>query len=148
MQLVFLESSNGLRLTKTVTATETKSYPNVKAVNSYTYDIPNNADGMREFERLLRHHSNAGHCMLKGQLKKELNDASRAGWSDKQAYAEYLVLDLDGMSVPGFSAKQSMTADDVQRIAELVIAQLPAPFHIVSYIAQASSSLGLKGDRV
>lgn len=148
MQLVFLESSNGLRLTKAVSATETKSYPNVKAVNSYTYDVPNNADGMREFERLLRHHSNAGHCMLKGQLKKELKDESRAGWSDKQAYAEYLVLDLDGMTVPGFSAKQSMTADDVQRIAELVIAQLPAPFHIVSYIAQASSSLGLKGDRV
>lgn len=148
MKLVFLESSNGLRLTKNISKTETRSYPNVRAVNSYTYTVLPNAEGMREFDKLLRHHSNEGHCLLKGQLKRDLQDESRAGLTDKQAYAEYLVLDLDGMTVPGFSAKQSMTADDVQRIAELVIAQLPAPFHIVSYIAQASSSLGLKGDRV
>ena len=45
MQLVFIESSNGIRLTKHVSATETKSYPNVKAVNSHHYDVPPSAEG-------------------------------------------------------------------------------------------------------
>ncbi|WP_291812739.1 primase-helicase family protein [Limnobacter sp.] len=52
------------------------------------------------------------------------------------------------MNVPGFTNKKELTADDVQRAADTVIAQLPAEFQDVTYIAQASSSLGMKGDRV
>ena len=69
MQLVFIESSNGIRLTKHVSATETKSYPNVKAVNSHHYDVPPSAEGMRTFTSLLREHSADGHCLIKGKLK-------------------------------------------------------------------------------
>lgn len=144
MHLVFLESSNGLRLTKQISATETKSYPNVKMVNSHHYDI----DNMDDFENLLRKHANLGHCLLKGKLKRQLKNESRAGFGDRQSYADYLVLDLDGMSIPGYTAKQQLTSTDVTRIAEIVIAQLPAAFQDVTYIAQASSSLGFKGNRV
>ena len=148
MQLVFLESSNGLRLTKHVSRTETKSYPNVKSVTSHHYDVPPTAEGMRDFTSLLRVHSAKGECLLKGPLKQQLTDESRAGKSDRNAYVEYLVLDLDSMNVPGFTNKKQLTADDVQRTADTVIAQLPAAFQDTTYIAQASSSLGMKGDRV
>lgn len=148
MQLVFIESSNGLRLTKHVSATETKSYPNVKAVTSHHYDVTPSAEGMREFSSLLRKHSAEGHSLLKGRLKKQLNDESRASHTDRNAYAEYLVLDLDSMHVPGFTNKAQLQADDIQRVADTVITQLPKEFQDVTYIAQASSSMGMKGDRV
>lgn len=148
MQLVFLESSNGLRLTKHVSTTETKSYPNVKLVDSHHYDVPSSAEGLQELSSLLRKHSAEGHCLIKGPLKRPLKNESRAGVTDRNAYVEYIVLDLDGMNVPGFTNKKQLTADDVQRAADTVIAQLPAAFQDVTYIAQASSSLGMKGDRV
>ena len=148
MQLVFIESSNGLRLTKHVSATETKSYPNVKAVTSHHYDVTPSAEGMRDFSSLLRKHSAEGHSLLKGRLKKELNNESRASHTDRNAYAEYIVLDLDSMTVPGFTNKIQLTAADIQRIADSVITQLPPAFQDVTYIAQASSSMGMKGDRV
>ena len=148
MQLVFIESSNGLRLTKHVSATETRSYPNVKAVTSHHYDVTPSAEGMRDFSSLLRKHSAEGHSLLKGRLKKELNNESRASHTDRNAYAEYIVLDLDSMTVPGFTNKTQLTAADIQRIADSVITQLPPAFQDVTYIAQASSSMGMKGDRV
>ena len=74
MQLVFVEPSNGLRLTKHVSATETRSYPNVKAVTSHHYDVTPSAEGMRDFSSLLRKHSAEGHSLLKGRLKKQLNN--------------------------------------------------------------------------
>lgn len=148
MQLVFIESSNGLRLTKHVSTTETRSYPNVKAVTSHHYDVTPSAEGMRSFSSLLRKHSAEGHSLLKGRLKKELNNESRASHTDRNAYAEYIVLDLDSMTVPGFTNKTQLTAADIQRIADSVITQLPPAFQDVTYIAQASSSMGMKGDRV
>ena len=148
MQLVFIESSNGLRLTKHVSATETRSYPNVKAVTSHHYDVSPSAEGMRDFSSLLRKHSAEGHSLLKGRLKKELNNESRASHTDRNAYAEYIVLDLDSMTVPGFTNKTQLTSADIQRIADSVIVQLPPAFQDVTYIAQASSSMGMKGDRV
>ena len=148
MQLVFVEPSNGLRLTKHVSATETRSYPNVKAVTSHHYDVTPSAEGMRDFSSLLRKHSAEGHSLLKGRLKKQLNNESRASHTDRNAYAEYIVLDLDSMTVPGFTNKTQLTSTDIQRIADSVIVQLPPAFQDVTYIAQASSSMGMKGDRV
>ena len=148
MQLVFVEPSNGLRLTKHVSATETRSYPNVKAVTSHHYDVTPSAEGMRDFSSLLRKHSAEGHSLLKGRLKKQLNNESRANHTDRNAYAEYIVLDLDSMTVPGFTNKTQLTSTDIQRIADSVIVQLPPAFQDVTYIAQASSSMGMKGDRV
>lgn len=148
MQLTFLESSHGTRLTKTITPTETKSYPNVRTFSSTSYNVPADATGLTQFEQLLRQHAAAGHCLLKGPLKQQLNNESRAGMGDRLAYCEYLVLDLDGVNVAGFTAKSSLTSIDITRIAEQVITSLPPEFHDISYIAQASSSLGMKGDKV
>ena len=148
MELVFLKSSNGVRLTKTVTPSETRSYPNVRNVTSVHHTITADQRGLDQFESYLRSYADDGHCLLKGKLKQPLIDESRAGSTDRLAYCEYLVFDLDGVKVPGFANKQGLTSADLIRVAEQVIISLPPEFHEVSYIAQASSSLGLKGDRV
>ena len=51
-----------------------------------------------------------------------------------------LVLDVDGLhtSNPG----------DLQALADKIVLQLPEVFHNVSYIAQASASLGFKKNTV
>ena len=148
MQFVFLESSNGLRLTKHVSTTETKSYPNVKDVTSYHCDVEPSAAGLKELTSLFLEHSAGGRCLLKGPLKKQLTNESRRGQSDKLAYSEYIVLDLDGLYVDGYKHKAPITSKEVKRLAKLVMSQMPAVFQDVSYIAQASSSMGMKGDRV
>ena len=61
--------------------------------------------------------------------------------ADRVASTELLVLDIDGIQMPG-----SLT--DVRTVAEKIIAQLPECFQDVSYIAQASASLGFKKDKV
>ena len=148
MEFVFLESSNGLRLTKQVSAKETKSYPNVREVYSFHSDIEASAEGLKELKSLILKHSADGHCLIKGPLKKVLTGESRRGQSDKLAYAEYIVLDLDGLYVDGYKHKSRLTSKDVERVAKLVMSQMPAALQDVSYIAQASSSMGMKGDRV
>ena len=148
MQFVFLESSNGLRLTKHVSAKETKSYPNVKDVTSFHFDIEPSAEGLQDLTLLILKQSADGHCLLKGPLKKQLTNESRRGQSDKLAYSEYIVLDLDGLYVDGYKHKPDLKGKDIERIAKLVMSQMPAALQDVSYIAQASSSMGMKGDRV
>lgn len=146
MKLTFLEAADGTRLSKTITPTETKSYPNVKAVTSHEVVIKD-AD-LAVFADTLRTHANKGHCLLKGPLRTTLNNESRKGATDNVAYCDFVVIDLDNVRLPGFKVPRKMTREDVVRIAGIAVALLPEIFHNVSYIAQASSSLGFKEDRV
>lgn len=149
MRATFLASSAGLRLTKTITPTESRSYPDVKMVSSTQYDVPLNAKWADDFTQLLRDHGAKGHCLLKGPLKQPLVNESRAGVGDKTAYADLLILDLDNLALPaGIIGKPPLTSVDVTRIAEEIISQLGPAFKDVTYIAQASSSLGRKVGRV
>ena len=148
MEITFLESANGLKLSKTISPKGTKSYPNVRLVNSVKYNVDKTQEGLKSFEILLREHARKGDCLLKGNLRRSLLNQSRAGHSDKNAYAEFIVFDLDNVLLPQVMSKSLLTSNDVSRIAEIVITNLPGIFHDVSYIAQASSSLGMKKDRV
>tara|TARA_B100000508_G_scaffold57925_1_gene45075 strand:+ start:8149 stop:10671 length:2523 start_codon:yes stop_codon:yes gene_type:complete len=148
MELVFLEAASALRLTKQITNKKTTPYPHVRKINSHHYQIEKTNKGLKEFETLLRSHAAKGNCLLKGPLKKQLKNQSRAGQGDKNAYSDYIVLDIDNICVPGFLSKSSLTNLDIGRVAEIIITSLPETFHDVSYIAQASSSFGLKNDRV
>ena len=141
MEVTFLEASNGLHLSKSYSSVGAKPYPNVKHVTSHHKEISNDNIGLAALEKLLREHGDLGHCLLKGPLKRPLKGESRAGKSDRIAYSNLLVLDIDGLELPGYS-------NDVERLAMQVILELPEVFHDVSYIAQASSSLGLKGKKV
>ena len=60
--------------------------------------------------------------------------------SERANTTQLLVLDVDGLitSNPG----------DLQALADKIVLQLPEVFHNVSYIVQASASLGFKKDTV
>ena len=147
MRVTFLESSHGIRLTKTISATESKSYPDVKSVSSHEYIVPNDPNWIHNFASLIDKHGKLGHCLLKGPLRKPAINESRAGLGDKIAYSDLLVLDIDNLRLPGVP-RSGITSADCQKIADIILADLGPEFANVSYIAQASSSLGRKIDRV
>ena len=93
MQVSFLEASNGLPLSKVITAKETKPYPFVKNVTSHKYDVTD----IGELYDLVEKHSALGHCLLKGNHKNDLVDRSRAGSVRRQDLNQLLVLDFDGI---------------------------------------------------
>ena len=68
--------------------------------------------------------------------------------TDRAAQTELLVLDLDGIEFPISATKSTLSEFDIQTIAEQFVTYLPPEFQDVSYIAQASASLGMKGNKV
>ena len=150
MKVTFLEATNGLVLSKHYPTTgDVKPYPHVRDVTSHEYNIQTSQAGLQHLESLIRQHSASGHCMLKGPLKRPLVAESRAQKSDRLALTGLLVLDFDAIALPRRIVRSNkLSAHDVQLIAEQIIADLPPVLHEVSYIAQASASLGLKGDRI
>ena len=148
MEVTFLEASNGLRLSKNYSSEGSKPYPNVKHVTSHKHTISLDNAGLIDLERLIRSHGDKGHCLLKGPLKRTLKDESRAGKCDRVAYSNLLVLDVDGLELPGYVDLKKVNSSDIQRLSAQVLNELPESFNDVSYIAQASSSLGLKGKKI
>lgn len=148
MRVTFLESSHGIRLTKTISKTESKSYPDVKTVTSTEYDVPVDGNWTAQFAALLAKHGALGHCLLKGPLKKPAVNESRAGLSDKVAYSDLLVLDIDNLKIPRGMFSVPMQSADVKRIADMILCQVDDQLKDVSYVAQASSSLGRKPEHV
>ena len=144
MEVSFLEASNGLPLSKAITHKGTKPYPFVKNVNSHKYVI----NDIGELYDLVQKHAALGHCLLKGNPKHDLVDRSRAGSVRRQDLNQLLVLDFDGIDHPAHLQQTTYTESDVSRLAEVLVHQLPEPLHSVSYIAQASSSLGFKGSKI
>ena len=151
MQITFLESQNGLSLSKNYDEKNGfNNYPHVKSVTSHQYNISLDAKGLTRLENLIREHSKKGNCLLKGNLKKPLVNESRAGQTSKTETTNLLVLDVDGVKLPksiNFTAKK-LTKKDVTFLANQVIDELPIELKNVSYIAQASASLGLKSDKI
>ena len=96
MKVTFLEATNGLKLSKYIGLTETKSYPFVKNVTSYEESYNKDKKGLDAFATSLQAHAQQGHCLLKGNLKNQLKDESRAGQTDRTANTDLLVLEVDG----------------------------------------------------
>jgi hypothetical protein len=150
MKVTFLEASNGVSLSKHYAANgDVRPYPHVKDVTSYEYDIPVSKVGFQQLEDLLRSNAALGRCMLKGPVRRPLINESRAQKSDRLALTGLLVLDFDSIILPRrIMRSKKLDRNDVQLIAEQIIADLPAELHDVSYIAQASASFGMKGERI
>lgn len=144
MQLNFLSASNGLPLTKTFSATGSTPYPLVTNVDSHTFTV----DTISDFHDLIRQQSQLGHCLLKGDLKQPLVNESRKGKSNRNAYTDLLVLDIDGLRIPNTKfSSNPLTSVHIEHIANMIISALPDALHDVSFVAQASSSFGMKNDR-
>jgi hypothetical protein len=149
MQLTFLEAANGQRLSKRhCPKTGFTPYPHVKSVSSHEQNIPLDITGLAMLEQLIRDHGEQGYCLLKGNLKRPIQNESRAGKTDRIGYSNLLVLDIDGITIPGHTNPKTFTDKDVSTLAKAVMRELPAEVQDCSFIAQASSSLGLKGDKV
>ena len=144
MEIIFLKAKQ--KLVKEITTEGTKPYPLAKNFTSEHYTIEPNKKGFDKFYELLHTHATAGHALHKGDLKKKLKNESRALMTDRTAATQLLVLDLDGITFPG--AKTAYNTYDIQNIAEAFVQYLPQEFKDVSYIAQASASLGLKSNKI
>ena len=81
--LTFMQASNGVRLAKEFTPTSKKSYPNVAKFDSHAYEVANDAAGLKQMHSLMIAHAAKGHALLRGQLKKQLKDQSRAGQTQR-----------------------------------------------------------------
>ena len=149
MQLTFLEAANGQRLSKRHCPKDGFTpYPHVKSVTSHENTLQLNKAGLAMLEQLIRDHGQQGHCLLKGNLKRPIQNESRAGKTDRIGYSNLLVLDIDGITIPNHTNPKTFTDKDVSTLAKAVMRELPAEVQDCSFIAQASSSLGLKGDKV
>jgi hypothetical protein len=86
---------------------------------------------------------------MKGSLKRDLVDESRAGQTNRTELTNLLVLDIDGIRLPkSTNSGDKLSSTDVTFLANQIVAELPIELRDVSYVAQASASLGLKGDKV
>ena len=145
MEVVFLKAKQ--RLIKQITPKGITPYPLIKKVTSYHYKIDKTNEGFDKLFEYIQKHAATGACMYKGLLKRKIKKESRAFLTDRIAQTELLVLDLDGVDFPLVS-KSTLNTHDIQTISEQFISYLPPEFHDVSYIAQASASLGLKSNKV
>lgn len=144
--VTFLEAK--MPLAKRFTLQGVDSYPLAKRFTSYAFELSPDAAGLEQLETSLRHHANKGHCLYKGQLKEPLVEESRAGKTLISGKTQLLVIDIDKYELPNYNTRQAFDADTLRDIAETVISRLPAELNKVSYIAQASSSLGTAADKV
>ena len=131
-----------------------RAYPHAKTITSFTEEIDLEKEGVVEYRAaLLKYgHSTPGNkkggcALLKGSLTKRLVNEPRRGVTDKSADTQNLVLDIDGLPLP-VKLGATMGAKHVKKVAEGVLALLPAELHECSYVAVASSSFGLKDDKI
>jgi len=147
MRVTFLGAANGRNLSKHHDGENNFTpYPHVKKVTSYEHDINNIA----ELYDAIVEHAGVGHCLLKGNLKRALVEESRAGTTDRAQPTNLLVLDFDGISLPGhnFAPYWNIDSDKFKDIAEALLRCMPSELQNVSYIAQASSSIGFKDNAI
>jgi len=139
MELVFLQAKKPL--CKEISDQGTKPYPLTKNFTSHHHEIDTDKKGFTQFYKLLTKYAATGACLHKGLLKQPLQDEPRALMSDRNASTQLLVLDIDGLSYKASNV-------GIGTLAEMIILQLPEIFHNVSYVAQASASLGFKKDKL
>jgi hypothetical protein len=130
-------------LAKVFTKNGSRSYPLAKNFTSYAKSYTDLAG----LEGALKEHSIKGHCLLKGHPDEKLNNERRRGKVNRDQRTNLLVIDLDDIESP-FEIPERVDKEFVARLAERLVKYLPEEFQDVSFIAQASSSLGLGGSKV
>ena len=111
---------------------EKTSYPNVWQVTSYS----ETATDLAELEKLIIKHGALGHCLLKGNVMRQLTDESRANSTDRNAPTDWLCLDFDGIDPsPTPPSTTPVTVDSILMAMGL---------GNVSYVLQWSASMGIE----
>lgn len=130
MNIFFLQASVPL----------TKSYSKVgsdiiKTPYPMTWEftsIKESVKTLRDFEALLKNHAAQGNCVLKGTIRRDLVQESRAGSTSTGDTTEWIVLDLDGLA-------ENTTID--MFLAEMGLQD-------ISYIVQWSASYGISDKKI
>ncbi len=127
----FLEAADGTPLTKTFVRNDdgtfdTVPYPQVYHVTSHRFDVQN----IREFYNVLVEQAEKNHCMLKGELDRDLTNETRAGHTDPTMRTGFIVLDLDFED--GWESVDAFLYDVDPELAN------------VSYVLHHSASSGIK----
>lgn len=124
MQLTFLEAAVPLTKTyeKTSDGISKTPYPHVYEVTSHRESVKD----LKGFHAALTKHAALNHCLLKGNVTRDLVKESRAGSTDSNAPTDFIVFDIDGLPVK--SVEDFLTAIGLAD---------------VSYIVQYSASHGI-----
>lgn len=155
MRLHFIEAPKDGKLRKQIGNANgiDTSYPQVKYLSSYEYEVEKSKDGLGKYRKLLQEQGLQGRALMKGLFPHELQCESRAGLIKNEGTTSLLILDIDGLDLDlnelskGKTVKH-MTKRDVENVAESVISMLPEELHNVSYVAVASSSFGISAKQV
>ncbi len=124
-------------------------YPSAKNFTSVEIHTPLTHEGVAERFKAISDHASLGSALLKGPLTQPLENESRAGKSDKHTPTQTIVFDFDGLNIFKFvHLEPPYDKVMVESIAEHLVSILPPAFAKASYIAHASSSLGLKSGRI
>ena len=135
MQMFFLEAH--VALTKKYERTGKGQL--VKTPYPMTWEFTSQREtvnSLPQFEAMLIKHAALGHCLIKGQLSRNLVSESRAGSTDSSQETEFLVLDLDGL--PEIVRNNPLASVDAL-LASLGMGD-------VSYIIQWSASYGIENN--
>lgn len=133
--LYFLQAAVPLTKTYTLRAGELikTPYPMTWEFTSHKFEC----NDLATLERLLKSQAAQGHCMIKGELKRDLVNESRAGMTDGQAPTQLLCLDLDGL--PEIVDGEALTVERFMREMGL---------EDISYVIQWSASYGVADKRL
>lgn len=129
MKVTFLSSVTPLTKSFTLENGELKkiSHPRVIDVTSYEEEF----ETLEELFELFKKHAALGHCLIKGNLSRQLSNESRARHTDSNEATRLLCLDLDGL--------REITS------VEAFLVQLK--LNEIDYIVQYSSSMGVVPER-
>lgn len=143
MKLHFLQAPEPLTksYTKTASGIVKTPYPMTWEFTSHEETCNN----LQQFEHLLKKHSIAGNCLLKGELQRQLVNESRAGSTDRGATTEWLVLDLDGLpeTIDYQQGEQTISSP---LTVDLFLNELG--LSDVSYVIQWSASYGIENNKL
>lgn len=147
MKITFL-SSNSIAAVKRFTDSGVRSYPLIKAFTSHTFDLEKSNDGLREKLRLMQDFATQGACLLKGNTTRQLTNESRRNTTAKDELTSNVIFDIDGIFIDGVNITPPLDKAMLESIADIIVSELPTPFQKVSYLCHASSSMGMKKNKV
>ena len=116
MNITFLSAQ--IPLTKSFTkksgVVTKSSYPSAYAFTTMTETITS----MKSFATALKLHAEQGHCLLKGEIQRPLNNESRANSTDANSFTDWVCLDVDG--VPNCTAPEFMHHVGLSHVAHVI----------------------------
>lgn len=132
VEVAALFASDGTSLSKEFNLEDEElkvsSYPHVRSFTSATHSIRT----VEDLGSWIQAVADRGGCLLKGTLRRALENESRAGSTVANDETSWILLDIDKL--------------DGYETVEEFLQLLPTPFRSTSYVVHYSSSMGVAGE--